>query len=84
MGFPPSIPSLFNRGKALKTKKSIAGCLVFDRSRRAADQATEKWQWEDIVPGCHIVRFEGQTSLYYSWKDSKVLTHSLLGVFTDK
>lgn len=29
---------------------------IIDRSRRAADQVTEKWQWEDIVPGCYIVR----------------------------
>ena len=29
---------------------------AIDRNRRAADQVTEKWQWEDIVPGCYVVR----------------------------
>ena len=29
---------------------------IIDKHRRAADQATEKWQWEDIVPGCYVVR----------------------------
>ena len=27
--------------------------------------------------------FEGQTSVFYAWKDSKTLTYRLLGVFTD-
>ncbi|MHA2026641.1 MAG: hypothetical protein ACW98U_12145, partial [Candidatus Thorarchaeota archaeon] len=29
---------------------------AIDSGRRAADQVTEKWQWEDIVPGCYVVR----------------------------
>lgn len=29
---------------------------IIDKHRRAVDQATEKWQWEDIMPGCYIVR----------------------------
>ncbi len=29
---------------------------IVERSRRASDQVTERWQWENIVPGCYIVR----------------------------
>ena len=29
---------------------------LMDKHRRAADQATKKWQWEDVNPGTYVVR----------------------------
>ncbi len=29
---------------------------ALDRGRRAADQVTQKWQWDEVVLGCYIVR----------------------------